>query len=193
MFPHYELRKLSRHWWVFLLAGLAWLVVGAIVLRFDVTSVATVGLLLGAVFLFTAVSEFTLAAFQGGGWAILRVILGVLFIGGSIWSFTKPYDAFWALAAAFGLLLILAGGFDIAYSAMSEGVNSLWWLGVVTGLLMIGLGFWASQQYLPARAVLLVLWVGIYAIFKGVQDIVLAFEVQSLGRHHPGHVDGADR
>ena len=38
---------------------------------------------------------------------MFRVALGVLFIGGAIWSFVSPYDALWALAAAFGSLLIL--------------------------------------------------------------------------------------
>jgi uncharacterized membrane protein HdeD (DUF308 family) len=196
MLPHYAMRQMSRRWWVFLLSGFAWLLIAAVVLRFNVASIATVGLLLGAVFLFTAVSEFTLAAFQPAGWAVLRVILGVLFIGGAIWSFLTPYNAFWALAAAFGLLLILTGGLDIVFSALSERVNPLWWLGLLTGILEIALGFWASQQDLRARAVLLVLWVGIYAIFKGIRDLSLAFEVRSLGRHHPGSVDGdraADR
>lgn len=171
--------QLSRRWWVFLLSGFAWLIIAAIVLRFSIASVATIGLLLGAVFLFGAVSQFGLATLQGGGWAVLRIILGVLFIGGAIWSFVRPYETFWALAAAFGLLLILNGGFDIAYSGMSQPINPVWWLGLIAGILEIGLGFWASQQYIAARAALLVLWVGLYAIFHGIGDLVLAFEVRS--------------
>ena len=173
--------QLARRWWVFLLGGFAWLIIAAIVLRFYISAVATIGLLLGAVFLFSAVSEWSLAALQGGGWAVLRGILGVLFIGGAIWSFVRPYDAFWSLAAAFGLLLIVSGGFDISYSAMTQPLNPVWWLGLVTGILEIGLGFWASQQYVSTRAVLLVVWVGIYAIFRGVRSLALAFEVRSLG------------
>ncbi|HXW35865.1 MAG TPA: DUF308 domain-containing protein [Acidimicrobiales bacterium] len=183
MVLHSEINKfssqLSRRWWAFLLMGLVWLIIAAIVLRFDISSVATIGLLLGAVFLFSAVYQFAAAALQGGGWAVLRIILGVLFIGGAIWSFVSPYDAFWSLAAAFGFLLILNGGFDIAYSATAQPVNRLWWLGLVTGILEVGLGFWASQQYIAARATLLILWVGFYAIFRGISDLVLAFEVHS--------------
>lgn len=79
----------------------------------DIRSAATIGLLLGAVFLFSAIYQFSLAGIQGGGWAVVRIALGVLFIGGTIWSFVTPYNAFWALAAAFGLLLIMSGAFDI--------------------------------------------------------------------------------
>lgn len=98
MLPDSELHRLSsrlsRRWWVFLLIGFAWLIIGAIVLRFDIRSVTTIGLLLGAIFLFSALYQCAVAALQGGGWAVLRVILGVLFIGGAFWWFVSPYDAF---------------------------------------------------------------------------------------------------
>jgi uncharacterized membrane protein HdeD (DUF308 family) len=171
--------ELASSWWVFLCGGIAWLVIAAVVLRLNIASVATVGILLGAIFLLSAIEEFTIASFRDG-WRFLRVILGILFLGGSIWSFVAPFAAFWALAAALGLLLIIKGAFDITYGAVAQSFNSLWWLSLVTGVLEIALGFWASQQYIPARAVLLLLWIGFYAIFRGIGDIVLAFEVRSV-------------
>jgi uncharacterized membrane protein HdeD (DUF308 family) len=68
---------------------------------------------------------------------------------------------------------------NITYAAMSRVTHPLWWLGLVVGLLEIGLGFWASQQYTPARAVLLLLWMGFNAVFRGLSDIVLAFEIRT--------------
>ncbi len=178
-----ELRELSSdlrdEWWAFLVFGIAWFVIAIVVLRLDLTSVATVGILLGAVFLFTSVQEFAIAALRWGGWGIFHVIIGILFVGGAIWCFIAPFDAFWSLAAVLGLLLIIKGAYDITYAAMSRAINPLWWLGLVVGLLEIGLGFWASQQYTPARAVLLLLWVGFYAIFRGLSDIVVAFEIRN--------------
>jgi uncharacterized membrane protein HdeD (DUF308 family) len=44
------------------------------------------------------------------------------------------------------------------------------------------LGFWASQQYYPARAALILLWVGFFALFRGITEIVTAFQVRSAGR-----------
>ena len=46
------------------------------------------------------------------------------------------------------------------------------------GILMLFVGFWASQQALPARAVLLIIWVGLLALFRGITEIVLAFELK---------------
>jgi len=62
---------------------------------------------------------------------------------------------------------------------MAQPINPAWWLGLVAGILEIALGFWASQQYIAARATLLVLWVGFFAIFRGISDLVIAFEVHS--------------
>jgi uncharacterized membrane protein HdeD (DUF308 family) len=53
-------------WWLFLVTGIAWLLISLIVLRFDVTSIAAVGALLGAIFPMAIVRGFTeiLLAFE---------------------------------------------------------------------------------------------------------------------------------
>jgi uncharacterized membrane protein HdeD (DUF308 family) len=42
------------------------------------------------------------------------------------------------------------------------------------------LGFWASQQYFAPRATLILVWVGFYALFHGIGEIVMAFEVRRV-------------
>jgi len=66
----------------------------------------------------------------------------------------------------------------LVISIESRIVTSAWWLGVVAGLLEVLVGFWASQQLVPARAVLLIIWVGVLALFRGITEIVLAFELK---------------
>jgi uncharacterized membrane protein HdeD (DUF308 family) len=46
-------------WWLFLVTGIAWLLISLIVLRFDVTSIAAVGALLGVIFLMAMFRGFT--------------------------------------------------------------------------------------------------------------------------------------
>jgi uncharacterized membrane protein HdeD (DUF308 family) len=113
-------------------------------------------------------------------WRWLRVLMGALFFVGALWCFAAPFNAFWSIAAAFGLLLIFKGVLDITYSVATQALNGVWWLGLVSGILEIGLGFWASQQYFPSRAALLLLYVGFYGIFRGISDLVLAFQTRSL-------------
>jgi uncharacterized membrane protein HdeD (DUF308 family) len=53
----------------------------------------------------------------------------------------------------------------------------------VADILEILLGFWASQQLFPVRAaLLLLLWVGFFALFRGISEIAIAFELRSRQR-----------
>ena len=108
--------------------------------------------------------------------------MAVLFIGAAIWAFVRPFGAFWALATIVGLLLILRGSLDLIMSINARDINPTWWLGLLAGILEILLGFWASQQAFPARAVLLIFWIGFFALFRGISDIVVAFEVRHAER-----------
>ena len=78
-----------------------------------------------------------------------------------------------------GLLLIFKGTLDIIAAVETKDVNPSWWLGLVAGILELLLGFWASQQLFPARGALLLLWVGFFALFRGISEIVVAFELRS--------------
>ena len=91
----------------------------------------------------------------------------------------NPLGTFWALATVIGLLLILQGAFVLIASIESRIINSAWWLGMVAGILEIVVGFWASQQLVHVRAALLIVWVGLLALFRGITEIVLAFELKS--------------
>jgi uncharacterized membrane protein HdeD (DUF308 family) len=169
--------RVAGPWWLLLVTGIAWLIISVMVLRFRLSSVTTVGVLLGFLFLLAMFNEFLLASVRAG-WRWAHVLLGVFFAVGAIWAWANPINAFWALASVLGLLLIFRGTLDIISSVMVRDVNSTWWLGLVAGILEILLGFWASQQMFPARAALLLLWVGFFALFRGISEIVIAFELR---------------
>ncbi len=173
-----SLWRLAGPWWVFLLTGIAWLIISVIVLRFTTTSAATIGVLLGVVFLGAMANEFFIAAVRLG-WRWAHVLMGIVFLAAAIWAFVNPLGTFWALASVIGLLLILQGAFVLITSIESRIINSAWWLGAVAGILEILVGFWASQQLVAARAVLLIIWAGVLALFRGITEIVLAFELKS--------------
>jgi uncharacterized membrane protein HdeD (DUF308 family) len=144
-------------WWLFLVTGITWLIISVAVLRFTTTSIATVGVLLGVLFLLAAVNEFMISAVRHS-WRWAHILLGILFVVGAIWAFARPVNAFWSIASVLGLLLIFKGTLDIIGAVMTKDVNSSWWLGLVVGILELVLGFWASQQLFPARSALLLLW-----------------------------------
>jgi uncharacterized membrane protein HdeD (DUF308 family) len=173
--------RMAGPWWLFLVTGIAWLIISVVVLRFTTTSIVTVGVLLGVLFLLAAVNEFMISAVRHG-WRWAHILLGILFVVGAIWAFARPVNAFWSIASVLGLLLIFKGTLDIIGAVMTKDVNSSWWLGLVVGILELVLGFWVSQQLFPARGALLLLWVGFFALFRGISEIVIAFEVRSRQR-----------
>jgi uncharacterized membrane protein HdeD (DUF308 family) len=173
-------RQMVGPWWAFLVAGIAWFVISFVVLQMSLTSVRAVGVLLGVIFLISAIEEF-MAASVVGSWGWARALLGILFFIAAIWSFIDPVGTFVSIADVLGLLLIFKGTFDLISSIMGQPVNSVWWLGLIAGLLELFLGFWVSQQYFPARATLLLLWVGLYALFRGISSTVFAFHLRAAG------------
>jgi uncharacterized membrane protein HdeD (DUF308 family) len=171
-------KRLTGPWWAYLLAGIAWVIISAVILRFNVASVATIGLLLGALFLLSAVEEFVIAWVRPQwGWA--HALLGIVFIGAAIWSFVTPYGAFWALASVLGIMLVVVGTVHIFTAISSRAFNDAWWFGVIGGTLEVFIGFWVGAQSFRAQAVFLIIWAGLLALFRGVFEIVLAFEVRS--------------
>jgi uncharacterized membrane protein HdeD (DUF308 family) len=153
-----------------------------VVLRFTTTSVATVGILIGVMFTVAAITEFMAVAVTSGGWKVVHIFLTVLFALGAIWGYSNPKDAFWALAEVLGFILVVYGAIELTQAVATRPINPLWWLGLTVGILLILLGFWTSQQMLVVQAQLLILYVGIFALFRGIGHIVFAFSVRHAGR-----------
>ena len=179
-------REGARYWWVFLLSGIAWLLIAWLVLRMDITSIAAVGVLLGVVFLFASVNEVGLGSLMSGGWKILHYVMALIFFIGGLWSLVRPVDTFFALASVLGLILIFYGTFEIARAFSSRDVNPYWWIGLVTGILLLLLAFWVSGSdrvyALAQRSYLILFWVGFMALFKGITQVVMAFGIRHAGK-----------
>jgi uncharacterized membrane protein HdeD (DUF308 family) len=179
-------RERSNYWWVILLVGIGWLVIAWLVLRADITSLATVGFLLGGLFLAAGVNELGVGSMVGGGWKVVHYIIAVIFLLGGLWAFIRPINTFFALVSVLGLVLFLQGAFEIVRGISSRGENPYWWLGLVSGVLLVLLAFWVSASdrvfHLQGRTYLVLLWVGLMALIRGVTSIVLAFMIRHAGR-----------
>ena len=179
-------RERSKYWWVILLLGISWLVIAWLVLRADITSLATVGFVLGGLFIIAGVNEMGVGSMVGGGWKVLHYIIAVILLLGGLWAFIRPINTFFALVSVLGLVLVLQGAFEIVRGISSRGDNPYWWLGLVSGVLLVLLAFWVSASdrvfQLQARTYLILFWVGLMALIRGVTSIVLAFMIRHAGR-----------
>ena len=177
-----EERTLGRvlpPWWLILITGIAWMLVGLIVLRFDYTSVSAISILFGFVAIAAGILEIGVVMMAAGWWKVFHIILSVIFIVAGIVAFIHPGNTFAALAAVFSFFLIFAGTWDIVVSISTRHEIEVWWLQLIGGIIELALGFWAAGYY-GRSAVLLVAWVAAYALIHGVRDIVLSFRVREV-------------
>ncbi len=179
MSPQSSLARVLPPWWLLLITGISWALVGLIILRFDYTSVYAISLLFGFVALAAGIAEIGLTVMSTGWWKLLNAILAVVYIAAGVISFIHPGNTFAALAAVFSFLLVFAGTFDIIESISARKVMEVWWLQLISGIIEVALGFWAAG-YWGRSEVLLVAWVAAFAVLRGVRDIVIAFRVREL-------------
>ena len=174
-----DLRQFGRSWWIFLVVGLVWIFVSLLVLQFDQTSINTISAVVGIVLFLAAVEEALHAVFTRG-WMWLHLLLTVVFLLGGAWAFVYSTMTFGVLAILLSWFLLIGGTVEIVASLMNRDAE-LWWLGLITGILLVGVAFWAIGD--PDRTGwLLVLWVGLGAFFRGLGRIIFAFQVRSLKR-----------
>ena len=174
------LAALAQYWWLLLGIGIAWTVAALVILQFDQASINTVGVIIGIMFAGAALQNFALAGLAAGWAKWLFGIFGVLFLGASVISFISPENTFAAIADVLGFLFLIIGVFWIIEAFASKDANELWWLGLVSGILMVILAFYTGGQFFIEKAYVLLVFAGIWALMQGVKDIVLAFQLRKL-------------
>ncbi len=174
------IRGFSRLWWLWIVFGIFWVVIGLVILQFDQASITTVGILVGAMFLTSGFQQFMIMAMvDRGGW--LYGLFGVLFLIAGVIALISPENTFAALADILGFLFLLVGIFWIIQAFVSREINELWWLGLLSGILMVILAFWTGGQFFIEKAYVLLVFAGIWALLQGVSDVVRAFQIRKLG------------
>ena len=171
---------IARWWWLFIITGILWLIVGFILFQFDTQSVATLGYLVGLMLLFTGIEQFLVAS-AVKGWRWVWILFGIFFVIGGAWTILNPLASAFALATSLGILFVLIGIFWIVEAFATRSANPLWWLSLVSGLIMVGMAWWVSQQNTVAKMLTLLTFAAIWAIMHGVGDFIRAWQLKKLG------------
>lgn len=166
----------ARFWWLFLITGVAWVLIAFVVLGLDASSAATIGYLVGFVVLAAGFNELA-AIGLAESWRWLHGVVGGLFVIAGIAALLEPFQTFGFLALLIGWYLLIKGMFDVMLSIVERDHLHLWGLMLVSGILELAIGVWAIGY--PGRSAwLLMLWVGIGAVIRGVTEIVFAFKLR---------------
>jgi uncharacterized membrane protein HdeD (DUF308 family) len=178
-----DLKTVTRGWGWFLAAGIAWIVFSFFVLSFNYRTVWAIALFFGIGFIMGGIMELAVAA-VAPGWKWLYIIIGIVSIFAGFIALAWPGQTFLVLSALAGWLLFFYGIIDIVFAFSTRRVESLWWMQLITGILMVLLGFWAispdAETVSTYRgSVLLAVWIGVAALFRGVSDIVVGFRLRS--------------
>ena len=171
-------RRVTGYWWVLLIVGIAWVAVALVILQFDQASVTTIGVLVGLMFLALGIENLTLATLDvpmRWAWALF----GVLFLVSAIVCFADPTDTFAGLADMLGFLFLIVGVWWMVRAFLERALNPLWWLGLISGVIMTALAFWTSGQFFIEKAYLLLVFAGILALMHGITSIVRAFGIRA--------------
>jgi uncharacterized membrane protein HdeD (DUF308 family) len=171
----------AKWWWLFIITGIAWFAVAVIILQYNAQSAATVGLIVGFMLVFTGIEQLLVAA-AVEGWKWVWILFGLFFIAGGVWAIVNPIGTSVALAQSLGIIFGLIGVFWIIEAFASKSANALWWLPLISGLLMVGIGVWVAGQGFLEKAITLLMFAGFWAIMHGVGDLVRAFELKRLGK-----------
>jgi uncharacterized membrane protein HdeD (DUF308 family) len=154
------MRGVSRLWWLWLVFGIAWLIVGLM-------------------FLATAAQQFMIAALVDR-WRWLYALFGVLFVIAGVVSLISPENTFAAIADILGFLFFIVGAFWLIQAFAYRETNDLWWVVLISGVLMIILAFWTGGQFFIDKAYVLLVFAGIWSLMQGFTDIMRAFQIRRL-------------
>jgi uncharacterized membrane protein HdeD (DUF308 family) len=173
---------LSKLWWLWLVAGIAWVFIAMVILPFDDASITTVGVLIGIMFILSAIQQATFGMLVGGWLRVVMFLFAFLFLVAGVIAFISPENTFAAIADILGFLFLLVGTFWIIQAFGERDVNQFWWFGLISGIAMIVLAFWTGGQFFIDKAYVLLVFAGIWALFHGVGDIIRAFQLRELGK-----------
>jgi uncharacterized membrane protein HdeD (DUF308 family) len=174
-----DISELKRTWWLFLLLGIALIIVGFLAIGSPWIAgeavVATLGILLVVGGVLEIVNAF--GARRWGGF-FLHLLLGILYlvVGERLWE--RPGRGLEVITLILAVAFLVGGLFRIVVALTHQFHHRVWVLvnGVIT--LLLGILIWVGWP--ESSAWLLGTFVGIELIFTGSSWVMLALAAHSV-------------
>jgi len=174
-----DMAMLARNWWVVALRGVVAILFGLLAFVLPGITLAVLVLLFGAYAIVEGIFN-VIAAVRGREgvapwWALL--LEGLVSIGAGVVTFVWPGLTALVLLYVIAVWAVITGALEIAAAIrLRKVMTGEWWL-ALSGVLSIVFG--ALLMIAPAAgALVVVLWIGAYAVVFGALLIGLAFRLR---------------
>jgi uncharacterized membrane protein HdeD (DUF308 family) len=172
--------RMERQWGWFLVGGILSVLFGFVLV--SQPTISLVALALVASGFFIAIGFFQLAAsFSMARHRALYIAAGSLWIVAGIIGISWPGITLYVITILIGWAFLLFGITDLVHSLHNRHLTH-WWYNLIRGLASLVIAFIALVD--PGGTLeVLVLLLGIYAVFFGVIEIVGSFSARHATRH----------
>jgi uncharacterized membrane protein HdeD (DUF308 family) len=177
-----SLASKTRYWWLLLIAGVSWIVIGLAVSRFAYATAATLAIIAGVFCLVAAANEVLAGAITSSrGVRIARGLLAVLFVVAGVVAFLGVKATIVGAGAVLSVLFIFWGTIGVVAALAANRVQG-WWVLAIASLTELAIGLSVAGS-LKAPIVTLLTWTTAGTLVHGIGEIALAFLVRGIGRH----------
>ena len=176
---------LARNWWSILIRGLLGILIGIMTFLWPAITIAALVILFGVYALIDG--AFNLVGAANAAQAHER--WGILIFSGIIGIIAGLITFFWPAITAFALIYLIAawavitGILEVVAAVKLRQQIQHEWLLALSGAASLIFGLLIAFAPI-AGAVVIALWVGIYAFLSGIIYVALAFKLRSWERHH---------
>jgi uncharacterized membrane protein HdeD (DUF308 family) len=179
-------RQLASNWWALALRGVLAILVGVLALTKPGATLAALVLLIGA-YMFVDGVFAIMASLRGmrtgdrWGWMLVEGILGIV---AGIIVFRTPATGALVLLWLVAFWAITHGIAEIAAGIKLRKIIDNEWLLIIAGVLSLALGIYVLMRP-GVGLLLLVTWVGVYALFAGILMLMLSLKIRKWSHEHP--------
>ena len=169
------LKRLAEYWWIFLIQGIAAVILGILLLTNPAETAVGLVVFLGAYWLVAGVMDFVRLFTDSGRWG-LHLILGVLGVLAGIAVLRHPLIG--TIVTATSIVFILGiGSIIMGVTGIVRGVQEDGWGSIALGVVNLLIGIWLLFNPLGA-ALALPIVLGIFALVGGVAAIINSFKLK---------------
>ena len=169
-----SLSSAASSWWLYLIMGLAALVVGVLLLFDLAAAVGTLALLVSLGLLFAGVGMLAGSSYYRSAWTIIG---GIAMVAAGVVALVWPDITLWALSVVVAMGLLVSGLAQLA-AAFADNADGRGWL-IAGGLISLVVGVMALAW--PGATILaLAILLGIHLVLSGIAEIGFAMDLRRL-------------